>query len=238
MRLITHLRRKRRSGARRRKRRACCWEMFSYCVFKSCENVKYMRRIYRVIKHHVKSQEDRTCWKSTEILDGGGGGSHMTSNEATPQELHRSASYLLGSDRDEKSFFFFLLLESSAVFDGFLFFLLILILYNRDANTRETGITSNDSKFIAVHALNHSGSASSYAGPLLTTHAGFFSLTEAKWGWEAESCQERTLVKPAASQIPGRRNPRIFLQRQLCCCLVCFISVFVSSSSSIIFCIF
>lgn len=120
-----------------------------------------------------------------------------------------------------KVFFFFLLLESSAVFDGFLFFLLILILYNRDANTRETGITSNDSKFIAVHALNHSGSASSYAGPLLTTHAGFFSLTEAKWGWEAESCQERTLVKPAASQIPGRRNPRIFLQRQLCCCLVC-----------------
>lgn len=116
--------------------------------------------------------------------------------------------------------FFFLLLESSAVFDGFIFFLLIWILYNRDAYTRV-----------------------------------FFSLTEAKWDWEAESCQERALVKPAASQIPGRWNPRtgvggmgggwvskcallkLFLQRQLCCCLVCFISVFVSSFSSIIFCI-
>lgn len=110
------------------------------------------------------------------------GGGHMTSNEATPQEFHRLASYLLGSDRDEKSSSFFLLLESSAVFNGFIFFLLIWILYNRDAYTRETEITSNDRKFIAVHALNHSGSASSYAAPLKKPlHMQvFFSLTEAK----------------------------------------------------------
>lgn len=146
--------------------------------------------------------------RDTRWEEGGRGGSHdlKWSNSTGVSQV----GFLSPRIWQGWKIFFFLLLESSAVFDGFIFFLLIWILYNRDAYTRETEITSKDRKFIAVHALNHSGSASSYAAPLKKPlHMQVvFSLTEAKWDWEAESCQERALVKPAASQIPGRWNPR------------------------------